>query len=105
MYEKTSAGAPNLWGTSPFNQQGGGGGGVPRPKRPPRAVPDTDIIFDAQDALWKAIEHFRNLNLPDDDDLQSDIGKLKRQVEYAYRDIRRFLAIHGGNDPTQTPGF
>jgi hypothetical protein len=75
---------------------------VPRPKGRPRGAPDLDILFDAQDDIYKAHDSFKKLRRSVDalgeEEVLRDLNRAIDQVGNTARLIRRYLAMHGSQD-------
>jgi hypothetical protein len=78
---------------------------VPRPKGRPRGAPDLDILFDAQDDIYKAHDSLKKLRSQlDDDDLVRLLNKGLDQVGNTARLVRRYLAMHGSEEMLKQEG-
>src|SRR5689334_20550161 len=94
------ADVPNPFQMNFFDQQHQRGPRVPRPKGRPRGAPDLDILFDAQDDLYKVDALFRTLRaeidqLPNNTDALRALQKVQHRSGDAYRLVRRYLNMHG----------
>jgi hypothetical protein len=77
---------------------------VPRPRGRPKLVPDSDVLFDVQQDLWKAHQMFRALIIPDRitprelEELRDELARIQRHTDNAYRRQRYYLNLHGGEE-------
>jgi hypothetical protein len=78
---------------------------VPRPHGRPRGAPDLDILFDAQDDIYKAHDLLKRLRSElDDEDLVRLLNKGLDQVGNTARLVRRYLSMHGSEEMFEQEG-
>lgn len=109
MLDDRYSDVPSPWATDYFSPEHQRGPRVVRPKRAPKPIPDTDILFDVQGDLYKAAQHLRQLsaNIGNEgavEELERSLGGLTRQISNAYKLMNRYLRLHGGESTQNQQG-
>src|SRR3982750_2975830 len=102
------ADVPNAFQMNFFDQGHQRGPRVPRPRNRPRGAPDLDILFDAQEDMYKVDALFRELQqeiaqLDNNTDALRVLQKIQHKNRDGTRLIRRYLDMHGSSGMFQQP--